>query len=200
MKRKLQFERTDRDITEAFLHLLLEKPFEKITIQDIITEAMINRSTFYQHFPDKYAILENLQNKYVTEITDLVENILMQERPKLKQIDQITGSYFVKNRRILRLLLKIKTEHVDITAQLRALFTEYFRKSSNQLTDLEAHLMSGLWLDFFTYYLEHDMESENYSTLLFESFYQISLYFFQMEQNPDAQKAFLALLTAYAGK
>ena len=200
MKRKLQFERTDRDITEAFIHILLHKPFEKITIQDIITEAMINRSTFYQHFPDKYAILENLQDKYVTELTDLVNNVRTHDSIDLKQIDRIMGSYFMKNRQVLCILVHTKTEHVDILKQFRTLFTDYFRKSSSQLTELEAYLMSGYWLDFFVYYLEHDIESENYSTLLFESYYKMTIHFFQMEQNQEAQKALLDLIASYAKK
>ncbi|MDE7354128.1 MAG: TetR/AcrR family transcriptional regulator [Acetatifactor sp.] len=200
MKRKLQFERTDRDITEAFLRILLEKPFEKITIQDIITEAMINRSTFYQHFPDKYAILENLQKKYVTELTDLVNNVRTHDGINLKQIDQIMGSYFLKNRQVLCILFHTKTEHVDILKQFRILFADYFRRSSSQLTELEAYLMSGNFLDFFVYYLEHDIEPENYSSLLFESYYNITIHFFRMEQNPEAQKAFLDLIAAYAKK
>ena len=200
MNRTLQFERTDRDITEAFLHILLEKPFEKITVQDIITEAMVNRSTFYQHFPDKYAILEKLQNRYVTELTELVNNVLTHDGINLKQIDQIMGTYFVKNRQVLRVLLHIKTEHVDIIKQLRVLFTDYFLQSSTLLTDLDAYLISGYWLDFFIYYLEHDLESEQYSTLLFESYYRMTVYFFQMEHNPKAQKALLDLIGIYAKK
>lgn len=200
MKRKLQFERTDRDITDAFLRILLEKPFEKITIQDIITEAMVNRSTFYQHFPDKYAVLENIQTKYVTELTELVNSVLTHDGINLKQIDQIMGAYFLKNRQILRILFHIKTEHVDIIKQLRTLFTDYFRKSSAQLTELEAYLMSGYWLDFSTYYLEHDLEVENYSTLLFECYCKTTLCFFKMEHNPEAQKALLDLIASYARK
>lgn len=200
MSRKLQFERTDRDIMEAFLRVLLKKPFEKITIQDIITEAMVNRSTFYQHFPDKYAILENLQKKYVTELTDLVNNVQTHDGINLKQIDQIMKSYFLKNRQVLLVLLHTKTEHVDIIKHLRTLFTAYFCQNSTQLTELEAYLMSGYWLDFFIYYLEHDPETENYSTLLFESYYKMTLHFFQMEHNPEAQKALLDLIGTYARK
>ena len=44
MKRVNQFERTDRDITNALLSVMERKPFEKITVQDILKEAMINRS------------------------------------------------------------------------------------------------------------------------------------------------------------
>lgn len=200
MKRVHQFERTDRDITNAFLTLLNTKAFEKITVSDIIDAAMINRSTFYQHFQDKYAILEKLQQKYVAELMNIVYNIRIQDRIDLKQIDRIFETYFLKNRRTLRCLLYIKTEHVDIAKQLRALFTDYFRKSYDALSELEAYMMSGLLLDFFVYCLEHDMAAESYSTLLFESFYKISVHFFQLEQNQNAQKAFLVLLETYAGK
>ena len=78
----------------AFLSLLDSKAFEKITVSDIIDAAMVNRSTFYQHFPDKYAILERLQQKYVTELTDTVHNILVQNCYDLKQIpDRIIPRY-----------------------------------------------------------------------------------------------------------
>lgn len=200
MRRLNQFERTDRDITNAFLSLLETKSFEKITVDDIIDAAMVNRSTFYQHFQDKYAILEMLQKKYVTELTNIVQEIQLQNRSDLKEMDRIFDSYFLKNRRTLRNLLHIKTEHVDIAKQLRSLFTNYFLKNSDALSELEAYLMSGLLLDFFLYCLEHDMAAENYSTLLFESYYKMSLHFFQLEQNPDAQREFLNLLDNYAGK
>lgn len=36
MKRTNQFERTDRDITNALLALMDKKTFEKITVQDIL--------------------------------------------------------------------------------------------------------------------------------------------------------------------
>lgn len=198
MKRIQQFERTDRDIINAFLSLLESKTFEKITVSDIIGEAMINRSTFYQHFSDKYAILETLQHKYVAELTELVQTIQAQSSIDLKQIDQIFKEYFFKNKKYLQLLLRIKTEHVDISAQLRSLFTDFFLKNSGTLSPLEAHLMSGLWLDFFIYCLEHDMAAGNYSTLLFESYYKMTLHFFQLEHNAAAQENFLHLLDTYA--
>ena len=44
MKRIKQFERTDRDITNALLLLLEKNRFEKITVAQIIEEAGINRS------------------------------------------------------------------------------------------------------------------------------------------------------------
>ncbi len=50
--------RTRRLIQEAFQQLLAEKGFRAITVQDITERAEINRATFYAHYSDKYALLE----------------------------------------------------------------------------------------------------------------------------------------------
>src|ERR1700758_4826553 len=42
---------------DAFLALVLEKGYEKTTIQDILDRADVGRSTFYVHFRDKEALL-----------------------------------------------------------------------------------------------------------------------------------------------
>ena len=41
---------TKRSLAKAFVDLLEEKPFDKITIQDISQKAGVNRQTFYNHF------------------------------------------------------------------------------------------------------------------------------------------------------
>ncbi len=51
--------RTRQFIMDAFAELLEQKPFEKIGINEIADLANINRSTFYLHFEDKYALLDD---------------------------------------------------------------------------------------------------------------------------------------------
>jgi len=50
--------RTRSLIQQAFMQLLTEKGFRAITVQDITERAEVNRATFYAHFADKYALLE----------------------------------------------------------------------------------------------------------------------------------------------
>ncbi len=50
--------RTRQLLHHALEKLLKEKEFEKISVQDIADTATVNRVTFYDHFPDKFALLE----------------------------------------------------------------------------------------------------------------------------------------------
>lgn len=49
--------RTRKLLHSAFLELVIEKGYDKITIQDILDRADVGRSTFYVHFRDKEALL-----------------------------------------------------------------------------------------------------------------------------------------------
>lgn len=51
--------RRTRQMLQQSLEKLLEtKEFEKISVQDITETATVNRATFYDHYPDKFALLE----------------------------------------------------------------------------------------------------------------------------------------------
>jgi AcrR family transcriptional regulator len=52
--------RTRHLLQDALKRLLEERDFDKITIQDITEAATLNRATFYAHYPDKFALLEEL--------------------------------------------------------------------------------------------------------------------------------------------
>ena len=52
--------RTRHLLQEALERLLETKDFESISVQDITEMATLNRATFYDHYPDKFALLECL--------------------------------------------------------------------------------------------------------------------------------------------
>ena len=54
----LRIQKTYTLLSKTLLELLKEKPFVEIRISDLCNKAMINRSTFYNHFEDKYDFLE----------------------------------------------------------------------------------------------------------------------------------------------
>lgn len=51
--------RRTRELLHIALHQLLQqKEFDKISVQDIAEAATLNRATFYAHYSDKFALLE----------------------------------------------------------------------------------------------------------------------------------------------
>ena len=51
--------RTKQQIRSAFQALAQERRFDEIRVREIAKQASINRSTFYAHFADKYALFED---------------------------------------------------------------------------------------------------------------------------------------------
>jgi len=66
--------RSRRLINQAFLELLREKPFEKITVTDIVKRADINRSTFYAHYPDVRGLVEVLLENTINRSLALIDD------------------------------------------------------------------------------------------------------------------------------
>ena len=60
-------QKTKIAIHQAMTTLLKKKKFEALTVQDIIDEANIGRSTFYSHFETKEELLELLLREYDVE-------------------------------------------------------------------------------------------------------------------------------------
>ncbi|NMO98255.1 TetR/AcrR family transcriptional regulator [Paenibacillus lemnae] len=65
-----RIERSRQMIMQAFIGLLEEQEFEKITIQGIADRANVNRGTVYLHFTDKYDLLEQSVETYLMMLVD----------------------------------------------------------------------------------------------------------------------------------
>ncbi|MBY9077354.1 TetR/AcrR family transcriptional regulator [Paenibacillus sp. CGMCC 1.18879] len=71
-KKDLRIKKTQKVIRDAFIDLLDKIGFEAITVQEIATAAMINRSTFYLHYVDKYDLLQKTADQALANIIELV--------------------------------------------------------------------------------------------------------------------------------
>lgn len=59
-KTDLRIVKTKKILFNSLLNLMKIKNFEKIKISDICEESLVNRSTFYAHYDDKYELLIDL--------------------------------------------------------------------------------------------------------------------------------------------
>lgn len=60
--------RTEMAIIDSFWQLLDEKPYNKITVKNIIERCQVNRNTFYYHFQDIPELLERIIKQDADEI------------------------------------------------------------------------------------------------------------------------------------
>jgi AcrR family transcriptional regulator len=64
----LRVRRTRKLLWEALLGEMSEHAFEEITVTDICERAMVHRTTFYKHYEDKYALLEQGMRQMYDEL------------------------------------------------------------------------------------------------------------------------------------
>lgn len=67
-KTDLRILKTRKAIKKAFLTLIESKGYDRMTIQDIADEAMINRNTFYLHYVDKIDLMERLCEESIKQL------------------------------------------------------------------------------------------------------------------------------------
>ncbi len=60
-------------IKKALAKLIHEKDISKITVSDIIREADISRGTFYAHYSDVHAVVEQIESEEMKNLIDFVE-------------------------------------------------------------------------------------------------------------------------------
>jgi AcrR family transcriptional regulator len=60
--------RTRKLLLDAFMSVMAEKSFDEIIVQDITARATVNRATFYAHFVDKYALVDELIREGFTQM------------------------------------------------------------------------------------------------------------------------------------
>jgi AcrR family transcriptional regulator len=60
--------RTRQLLHHGLQKLLEKKEFEEISVQDIAEAATVNRATFYDHYPDKFALLDCMVGVEFNEI------------------------------------------------------------------------------------------------------------------------------------
>jgi AcrR family transcriptional regulator len=70
LKKKIdaRVRRTRDALGDALVELMQEKPFDSITVQDVLDRAQVGRSTFYSHFSDKDDLLMSDADEFFESI------------------------------------------------------------------------------------------------------------------------------------
>src|SRR5258708_1996316 len=65
--------RTQKSLARALIALTLEKGYEAITIRDITDRAEVGYATFFRHYHDKNALLQDVLDVVLDELTGLLQ-------------------------------------------------------------------------------------------------------------------------------
>lgn len=165
MDRRIQ--KTRESIFNAFSSLLAHKRYSKITVQEIIDEANIGRSTFYSHFETKDDLLKAL-------CSDIFDHIFSEEL-----ISESTHDFSCANNdleaKITHILYHLKDSKRDIKGilscesgelflsviktYLEQLFTGFITKDSLGGIPKEyvVNHMAGSFVETVKWWIENDM-------------------------------------------
>ena len=73
IKEDLRVKRTREYIRTALKQMVMEMPYEKITVKALTDRAMVNRNTFYLHYESADEVLREIQADYMERYLKLVE-------------------------------------------------------------------------------------------------------------------------------
>jgi len=128
-KKDLRVVKTQNILYTTLLDLMKEKTFEEIKVADICNRALINRSTFYAHYADKYELL----SEFIQEL----KNALTSELKKNKNISN-TKEYYLE-------MIKLFLDHID-------------EKRDSYLA-IMIHNRNSITMDIIYDVLDHDITS-----------------------------------------
>ena len=114
--RNRRVDKTRDALLTAFRHLLLNGTYDAITVSDLIKSANVGRSTFYEHFENKEALLRQSFSPLLEILATAVA-----ERPKTAAIRSVV-EHFWENRRLARALFAGPAR--DLSAQYLAEFID----------------------------------------------------------------------------
>lgn len=68
----LRTSKTEKNIRNAFIELRSKKPIEKISVKELTELACVNKSTFYRHYTDVYALSESIEDDLVESCMEMI--------------------------------------------------------------------------------------------------------------------------------
>ncbi len=133
--------RTRELLQEAFIALSAERSFDAISIGDIARRAEVNRATFYRHYQDKYALMEQIFQEAMRQFTaDLgppgeVARTINPDHPPERWVAFF--AHFAGHRRLYRALLGSQSS-AWFAARMRGYFVDLLEERERQRDRLPA--------------------------------------------------------------
>ncbi len=174
---------TKIQMAESLKRLIKDRPFSKITVQDIVADCSINRNTFYYHFENTYDLLSFAYEQEVKNIVDSFHNA----NATLPQAMDFVLDYIDKNIPLCQCAYESLGEQdlknifqKDIYNFVRATIDFYGNendiKFSEDLKSFVGYSYTDLLSTQIIWYIKHtsDLDKETFKDCL-QTFFTVSL-------------------------
>lgn len=162
---------TKRLIKEAIIELLKDKNIEQITVKELSEKADINRSTFYTHYCDVYAVIEEMAEEFMNHVPFPIGKV----ESTANEIAE-SFKYFCNNKDVSIALLKSGYYKKYLCKKAKKIFEDGSLMNGKMIdTDkkfylaMSAYTCSGME-SFLLYCLENNVNisPENYGKIFYD--------------------------------
>lgn len=153
--------RSKKMIREAFAEILSEKKdIDKVTVKEVVERADISKSTFYCHYVDIYAVVEEFGNEIIKLVKETINDYSKDHKeefvPYLKKINTV-----LKENEALYKMLLSSDIYVKFINQIKGILIEHLSndtrfmyldsklKNREVQIDLIANGIIYLYVDYF---------------------------------------------------
>lgn len=128
---------TKECLQTALIYLMGEKPFEKISVTELVKKSGVSRMAFYRNYNSKEDILKEMAESFVLTVKKSLEKPEYEENPRLWFKDAFVA--IQKNIDIMKLLFEAKLP-VDFGIGNSSILNQIFKKPEGR----ERYLQSAI--------------------------------------------------------
>lgn len=153
-----------RLIFDTMVALLEEKPFSKITVQDILDRAEIQRATFYRYYKDKYEVVEEINSFLANSYAQMyIKSNYLGHGINQNKIE----SFWNKHGAITKNLLYLKTENINLLKDMYNAFIAEYQKHFSDCKEYETYLAAHNFISMMIWHAENITNSVELNNFLY---------------------------------
>ncbi len=105
VKENLRIRRTKQLLYDALIGMLEEMPLRAVSIRDLCARAGINRTTFYNHYGSQYDLLDEIAERFLSDIAEQLASADADSRESVQERVTTVFTYLEEHLTLSRLLL-----------------------------------------------------------------------------------------------
>ena len=150
----LRIRKTRRAIRSGLVKACQAKPYEHVSVADICRVSMVSRTTFYDHYTGKDALLAEVVAFLLEDITPALEGLWFGEGGDSRAVARHLADIYARNGRALTTLLAIRIGgegdlHERLRQTCRSVFADWARgRIDDDVLPLASEVYASVVLTF----------------------------------------------------